>query len=96
MTVVIDANVLLRSTPDCSCGPLRVARSGTRSPDFPAIPLRILVSTCACHGKVAPDARYVAAMRTHGLDQLLTFNVGDFARFPGLTVIDPASVATVP
>lgn len=51
-----------------------------------------LVATHACHGKIAHDARYIAAMRTHHLTQLLTFNVRDFARFPGIVAIDPASV----
>jgi predicted nucleic acid-binding protein len=53
---------------------------------------RALVVTHACHGKVAHDARYVAALQAHGLTHLLTFNVGDFARFPGITVLDPAAV----
>ncbi|MSQ97410.1 MAG: PIN domain nuclease [Gemmataceae bacterium] len=50
---------------------------------------KTLVAVFACHGKIAHDARYVAAMRTHGLTHLLTFNVNDFTRFPGLTVLDP-------
>lgn len=52
-----------------------------------------IVSGIACHGKVAHDARYVAAMRTHGLSHLLTFNVSDFSRYPGITVLDPNTVA---
>ena len=40
------------------------------------------------------DARLVAAMRTHGVDHLLTFNVGDFKRYAGITVIHPSSVAS--
>ena len=51
-----------------------------------------LVAAYHCHGKVAHDARLVAAMRTHGITHLLTFNVGDFARYPGITVLDPAAV----
>lgn len=50
---------------------------------------RTLVETYACTGKVAHDARYVAAMKTHGVTHILTFNVGDFARYHGITVIDP-------
>ncbi len=46
-----------------------------------------------CRGKVARDARYVAAMKTHGITHILTFNVADFARFPGITVLDPHAVA---
>jgi hypothetical protein len=54
---------------------------------------RILVVANGCHGKVAHDARYVAALRGHGLTHLLTFNVADFVRFPGITVLDPTAVA---
>lgn len=46
-----------------------------------------------CKGKVSHHARIAAALRTHGLTYLLTFNVGDFARFPGLTIIHPNTVA---
>jgi hypothetical protein len=57
---------------------------------------RILVISHACHGKVAHDARYVAALRALGLTHLLSFNVADFARFPGITVLDPAAVSIPP
>ena len=53
---------------------------------------RRLVETYDCKGKIAHDARYVAAMNTHGITHLLTFNTGDFARFPMITAVDPASV----
>jgi len=52
-----------------------------------------IVAVVACHGKIAHDARYVAAMRTHGLTHLLTFNVSDFTRFSGITLLDPNVVA---
>jgi predicted nucleic acid-binding protein len=51
-----------------------------------------LVVVHACSGRVSHDARLVAAMRTHGIDRLLTFNGADFARFPGLTILDPATL----
>ena len=54
---------------------------------------KTIVSTFACHGKVSHDARYIAAMRTHGLTHLLTFNVSDFSRYPGITVLDPTTVS---
>jgi predicted nucleic acid-binding protein len=44
-------------------------------------------------GKNAHDARLVAAMLVHGVTHLLTFNDGDFRRFPGITVLTPATVA---
>ncbi len=47
-------------------------------------------------GKRAHDARLVAAMLVHGLARLLTFNVADFVRCPGITVLDPNAIATPP
>jgi predicted nucleic acid-binding protein len=42
-------------------------------------------------GRNAHDARLVAAMNVHGVGHLLTFNATDFARYPGVTVLDPHS-----
>ncbi len=53
-----------------------------------------IVSVFACQGKAAHDARYVAAMRTHGLTHLLTFNVSDFTRYSGITLLDPNTIAS--
>jgi predicted nucleic acid-binding protein len=50
-----------------------------------------LVVAHQCHGRVSYDARLVAAMRTHGITQLLTLNTSDFVRFPGLSLIDPTA-----
>jgi predicted nucleic acid-binding protein len=55
-----------------------------------------LVVTHHVLGKNAHDARLVAALIVHGLDHLLTFNVADFTRFPGLVVLDPAAVTAPP
>jgi predicted nucleic acid-binding protein len=57
---------------------------------------RRLVVAYGVLGKNAHDARLVAAMLAHGLTHLLTFNVADFSRFPGITVLDPNIVATPP
>ena len=64
-------------------------------PDTPAIfpKWQRLVSRHDVKGKTAHDARLVAAMSVHGLAHILTFNGADFARYPGTTVIDPASAA---
>ena len=35
----------------------------------------------------------VAAMKTHNITNILTFNGGDFARYPGMTVLDPNTIA---
>ena len=52
-----------------------------------------VVTVFACHGKIAHDARYVAAMPTHGLTHLPTFNVNDFTRYAGITLLDPNTLA---
>lgn len=54
---------------------------------------RKLVTSHQVLGRSAHDARLVAAMTVHGLTHLLTFNTADFARYPGVTAIDPASLA---
>jgi predicted nucleic acid-binding protein len=63
-------------------------------PDDPAIVgvWEALVVAHDCKGKVAHDARLVAAMQTHGLNEILTFNTADFARFPGIVAIHPSTV----
>ena len=43
-----------------------------------------LVSEYSVIGKTTHDARLVAAMQTHGIENLLTFNVADFKRYSGL------------
>ena len=52
-----------------------------------------LVVLHQCKGKQAHDARIVAAMNVHGVKELLTFNLQDFARYTDITVLDPAAVA---
>ncbi|MGE3310914.1 MAG: type II toxin-antitoxin system VapC family toxin [Limisphaerales bacterium] len=53
-----------------------------------------LVEAYAVSGVASHDARLVAAMRVHGIDRVLTFNVADFGRFHGseVTVESPADV----
>jgi predicted nucleic acid-binding protein len=53
-----------------------------------------LVVASACHGRVSYDARIVAAMRTHGITTILSFNGADFVRFSGIAVIDPRSFSS--
>lgn len=43
-------------------------------------------------GKQVHDARLVAAMTVHNLTHLLTFNTGDFKRFPVITATDPQTI----
>lgn len=54
---------------------------------------RRLVVAHDCKGKPAHDARYVAAMTLHGVIRIVTFNGADFARYPHITVLDPAALA---
>lgn len=55
-----------------------------------------LVTVHQIMGKNAHDARIVAAMTTHGLTHVLTFNTNDFTRYPGITALDPAVVTLPP
>jgi len=43
-------------------------------------------------GKQVHDARLVAAMKVHGLQNLLTFNDGDFKRYTEITAVNPQHV----
>ena|SRR5437879_2634655 len=53
---------------------------------------RALVNKHNVLGKQAHDTRLVALMVAHGLTHLLTLNPADFARFPGITCVEPAEV----
>ncbi len=51
------------------------------------------VTDLAISGKRAHDARLVAAMQRHGLQQIVTFNKSDFNDFPNISVFLPHEVA---
>jgi len=51
-----------------------------------------LVATQRIAGKRAHDARIAAAMLTHGVTHLLTFNTQDFIQVPGITIAAPQSI----
>jgi predicted nucleic acid-binding protein len=51
-----------------------------------------LVATQSIAGKRAHDARIAAAMLTHGVTHLLTFNTQDFIQVPGITIAAPQSI----
>jgi predicted nucleic acid-binding protein len=53
---------------------------------------RQLVRTAGVCGRQAFDARIAAIMLTHGTVRILTFNVEDFRRYPGIIVIDPQDI----
>jgi predicted nucleic acid-binding protein len=89
------SNGLGLSIHECQVQVGRVKRLFRFLPDLPTLfaEWEALVGSNTCHGRVSCDARLVAAMRTHRITQLLTFNGADFARFPGLTILDPATLA---
>jgi predicted nucleic acid-binding protein len=50
----------------------------------------MLVGTHLVSGKQAHDAHLVAVMLVYAVTDILTFNIADFRRYPGITVLDPA------
>jgi predicted nucleic acid-binding protein len=94
----VASNGLGLSVPECQVQVARIKRLFRLLPDLPTLfaEWEALVVAHACHGRVSYDARLVAAMRTHGITHLLTRNATDFARFPGLTLLDPLTVAGPP
>jgi predicted nucleic acid-binding protein len=63
-------------------------------PDEPAVyrRWRRLVVDYGVSGAKAYDARLVAVMLVHGVRHVLTFNKADFARYTGITALDPSDV----
>jgi predicted nucleic acid-binding protein len=53
---------------------------------------RRIVVTQGVSGVQVHDARLVAAMHIHRIDNLLTLNVQDFRRYDGIVVVSPRSV----
>lgn len=64
---------------------------------LPELPLheewQRIVTRYRVSGKNVHDARLVAAMSVHGIGEILTFNVQDFARYTEISVLDPSQVA---
>lgn len=54
---------------------------------------RRLVVTYSVSGKPVYDARIIAAMNVHRITHILTFDTSGFARYPGITILDPLVVA---
>jgi len=54
---------------------------------------RNLIVSHAVQGKQVHDTRLAALMLAHGITHILTLNGADFARFPTITVLDPATFA---
>jgi len=54
---------------------------------------RGLVEAKRVRGKNAHDARLAAIALVHGVADILTLNVADFARFDGVGAVHPSSIA---
>ncbi|MBE0543019.1 MAG: type II toxin-antitoxin system VapC family toxin [Verrucomicrobia bacterium] len=68
-------------------------------PDSPEIFTRWLelVKQLPVHGKRVHDARMVAVLQAHAVEQLITFNISDFTTFSAIvSLVDPRSLATAP
>ncbi len=65
-------------------------------PEIPAIfpEWQRLVAELDCKGKPAHDAHLFAAMIVHDVKEILTFNIRDFIRYPGIVILDPREVAS--
>ena len=50
---------------------------------------RRLVHAHSVKGKQVHDAKLVALMKSNGITHIMTLNGADFARYPGITIIDP-------
>jgi predicted nucleic acid-binding protein len=53
---------------------------------------RSLVVAHQIAGANVYDARLVAAMNVYGITSIITFNVDDFKRYPGIQVVHPQNV----
>ena len=64
------------------------------APELPELHVqwRQLVVTHAVSGVQVHDARLAAMMYVHGIVDLLTFNVADFRRYPGISATHPKDV----
>lgn len=51
-----------------------------------------LVAQHQVRGKQVYDARLAAAMSTHNITDLLTFNTDDFKRFTAITAVNPQTI----
>jgi predicted nucleic acid-binding protein len=73
---------------------LRLKRLFSLLPELPLLPeWERLVVAFRVSGKNSHDARLVATMAVHGVENILTFNVQDFARYVNIRVLDPRVIA---
>lgn len=53
---------------------------------------RRLITTCNVRSVQVHDARLAALMLTNSISHILTFNVADFRRYPGISAVTPTDV----
>jgi predicted nucleic acid-binding protein len=83
----------LGMTPDMAAKELAVLKDLFQllpEPDSVFTEWERLVTTYKISGKSTHDARLAATMMRNGIEKILTFNVPDFQRFPGIIVLNPA------
>lgn len=93
MTRPVSSNGLGFSISETAAEVGKIEAVFTLLPDAPAVYVewKRLVTKHNVQGVQVHDTRLVASMNVHGVNQLLTFNTADFARF-GVTLLHPASV----
>jgi predicted nucleic acid-binding protein len=71
-----------------------IERLYSLAPEVPDVHVlwRELVVNHSVSGVKVHDARLVAMMRVHGIVDLLTLNVADFRRYPGISATHPQDV----
>ncbi len=67
-------------------------------PESPAVypEWRRLVVTHSVSGVRVYDARLVASMHVYSVNDIVTFNVDDYLRYPGIRVLDPKDLVPKP
>ena len=92
----VEQNGLGMNAADMARELIRIKRMFLLLPDSAAVysVWESLVTQHNVSGKPAHDAHLVAAMRTHGLKSILTFDPSGFTRYADVEVIQPASIAT--
>jgi len=87
----VEVNGLGMSLDDTDRNLVRCESIFTVLPETPAIfpEWKRLVRASGVSGLKVHDARIVASMNVHGVKSILTFDVEDFKRYPGITVVHP-------
>lgn len=98
MTRPVDQNGFGLSVADAEAEVLLIERGFLRLREDDGIYdlWRQLVREYGVQGKQVHDARLVAAMRFHNIQNLVTLNRKDFSRYVGILVVDPTEMIKRP